>query len=199
MKSVLLPALALLPSVALAQTADRLDGLHVGAELARTRHKAEANVAGVPLSGHDSSLSYGGFLRYDEYFQGFYFGGQVDAEAGGKNFVLANGAGTSSTVDPKWSWSLSLRSGVAPVSNLLVYGRFGYASAKYDALFAGPALGATAPTSVTESGLQYGGGIEAALTPAVSLRAEYRQRDFAPTFKTRQFLVGASVKLWECC
>lgn len=96
-------------------------------------------------------------------------------------------------IDPRYSFDLSARAGYLVTPRTLVYARGGYANQRIRATLETPA--GTVRDSDNLDGWTVGGGVEYAITPSISARAEYRYSDFGQDggdFERHQTLVGVS-------
>jgi opacity protein-like surface antigen len=77
-----------------------------------------------------------------------------------------------------WSAGLRARLGLLAMHNVLFYGTVGWTVGAFDYSDTYPAFVGLTGTTFTGQGLQFGGGIEAFLTPHVSARVEALYSDY---------------------
>jgi opacity protein-like surface antigen len=196
MKSIILvpvAALALSPIAAHAQNGDfdvNFDGPKVGLEVSRARTTLEV----APPAGRTETetsrdgVGYRAFAGYDLQVDRFVVGAELGIGGGARTVSQAGRNGTV-TVDPGLSFDATARAGVAIIPELLVYGRGGYRWLRTETK-----IGTAAATDVTEKGFTYGGGMELALSPNLSLRAEYNRTDLSPDLRDNRIAAGATIR-----
>lgn len=107
--------------------------------------------------------------------------------------VRAESLGRTLNVDPRYSFDLSARAGYLVNSKTLVYARGGYANQRIRNTLETDS--GAVRSSDNLDGWTVGGGVEYAITPKISARAEYRYSDFGQNggdFDRHQTLVGVS-------
>lgn len=153
------------------------------------------NSLNVPLTDKSNGITYGGFVGYDRQFDNIVVGVEAGFSPNGKTLNAPVLGGGSIELDSKWSGDISVRAGVTVTPQLLAYGRVGYGINRYRVR--GFVPGNTTPVaseSVTGNGIIFGGGLEYALKPNVSLRAEYRRKEFDGSLSSDQVLSGVTFR-----
>jgi len=175
------------------------DGFSIGAQAGWEERSINETVLpnsiNVPLSDKSSGITYGGFVGYDRQFDNFVVGLEAGFSPNGKTLNAPVLGGGSIELDSKWSGDISVRAGVTITPKLLAYGRVGYGINRYRV--SGFVPGNTAPVaseSVTGNGVIFGGGLEYALKRNVSLRAEFRRKEFDGSLSSDQVLSGVTFR-----
>ncbi|MCB2072537.1 MAG: porin family protein [Novosphingobium sp.] len=160
-----------------AEVADRtLDAATIDAEAAR-----DSAVIGI----------YGGYNH--KVTDSIVLGVEAGLAAAIDDNVRAQSSGQALTVDPRYSFDLSARAGYLVNSKTLIYARGGYANQRIRNTL--ETASGTARSSDNLDGWTVGGGVEYAITPHISARAEYRYSDFGRSggnFDRHQTLIGVS-------
>jgi opacity protein-like surface antigen len=144
-------------------------------------------------NSNDATVTGGGQAGYNWQFNNFVLGVEGDIRGGGPSNTTAIGAGgapnfaTGGSFQSSSDWNASLRGRVGYAWNqFLFYGTGGVAvaNANVRASFAPrtvggvAAPGGSASDSTTLVGPTFGGGIEYAVTPNISVGGEYRYTDY---------------------
>lgn len=175
------------------------DGIAIGAQAGWEERSINEtvlpNTLDVPLADKGNGIAYGGIVGYDHQFDNIVVGVEAGFNPDGKTLTAPVLAGGSIQLDSKWSGDISVRLGIAITPRLLAYGRVGYSINKYRirALVPGDAS-PVASESETAEGIILGGGLEYALDENVSLRAEYRRKEFNGSLASDQILSGVSFR-----
>jgi outer membrane protein OmpA-like peptidoglycan-associated protein len=172
-------------------------GVNLGADWGHMPGSASVTPSGaVPRSalgfshGSDTTITGGGQAGYNYQMNNFVLGVEGDFNGGGPSStttmptptVPSFGAGSKFTTSSDWNASLRGRVGYA-VNQFLIYGTGGvaFADAGIKANYASPApgvAGGSASSSTTLIGGTYGGGVEYAVTPNISVAGEFRHTDY---------------------
>lgn len=160
-------------------------GVHAGAgALSTTWADGTGALAGVQIddtswSGDGGAPIVGAQVGYNHQFGALVLGAELDASVGQLNaFARCLGDWMSiCTTSTDWMGTLTGRIGYA-FGNALVYAKAGGALAGNSFTVAGESYAGQFADSDTALGWTVGGGIEMALTPQVSVKAEYAYLDF---------------------
>lgn len=147
----------------------------------------------VRLTDKSDGFAYGGFVGYDRQFDNIVVGVEAGFNPNGKTLNAAVPGGGSIELDSKWSADFTVRAGVTITPRLLAYGRVGYGINRYRVR--GFTAGNAAPAasdSATGEGVIFGGGLEYAVNRNMSLRAEYRRKEFDGSLASDQLLSGVA-------
>lgn len=141
-------------------------------------------------------LDYGLFAGFNAPVgSAFILGGEANIGAGGKTLRQTLATGVTGTADPKWNYALTGKAGFLAGERAMVYGLAGYGAERLRVTIADTrAGGLTVSDKGWSDGLVWGGGVEFALSPATSMRVEYRQKDFDGSYKPQQVMTGLSVR-----
>ncbi len=167
-------------------------GAYIGADIGHTTGDATwyGPSAAGEFGGHDADTvhhrgtTYGGQVGYN-YQMGHIVVVGLEAslhgtsQSAGHSYTGGEGytGATAITVRNTLGGDVSARAGLA-VEHLLVFGKLGYAFAKYD--YSGTDNSSVAFSgSSTRTGLLAGGGIEYAITRHISVKAEYDHTTFS--------------------
>ncbi len=169
---------AILGSAALAFAAPALaepfSGPYVGAQLGwqQDRFSARVTESGTTFadSGNNDGFSYGGFLGYNYNINGKGIVGLEGVIGGSTN--SSSDAETGLELNSGRTFEIVGRAGALISPKTLVYGRAGYANARYTV----PA--GLANLSFTQGGWIAGAGIDHAFTDSISGRVEYNYAKF---------------------
>lgn len=184
--------LAALPVTAQAQDAT---GLFAGPYVGVQGGWSKRSIDEPGIDASRSGLDYGAYFGFDSPLgTSLVVGGEAEIGVGGKALRETSAAGTL-RIDPKWNWGISGRAGFLASESMLFYGRVGYGREQVRTTFTDAVAPANSFTDKGWSdGVFYGGGIEYALNPSTSVRAEYRYKDFDGSYNPQQFLLGASFR-----
>jgi outer membrane immunogenic protein len=175
--------------------AETFDGPYVGVTAGWERSEVADRIDTRPITGEASrdALVLGGYAGYNlKATDRVIIGAEAGFSAAIDDQARATSGGQPLTIDPRYSFDLSLRAGYLLTDKALAYVRGGYANSRVRTTYA-PATGSPVLTSDNLDGWQLGGGIEYALTERVSARAEYRFTDLGRDggqFDRHQTLVG---------
>jgi len=174
-------------------------GPYAGVELGYGKRSINesSGLAGVPnFDRSRDSLDYGVFAGFNAPVGStFVLGGEANLGAGGKTLRQTLATGVAATADPKWNYALTGKAGVLAGERAMVYGLAGYGAERLRVTVADTrAGGLTVSDKGWSDGLVWGGGVEFAMTPASSVRVEYRQKDFDGSYKPQQVMAGLSFR-----
>jgi len=149
----------------------------------------------VRLADKSDGFAYGGFVGYDHQFDNIVIGVEAGFNPNGKTLNAAVPGGGSIELDSKWSAEVSVRAGVTLTPQLLAYGRVGYGVNRYRVRgFTAGNASPAASDSATGEGVIFGGGMEYAVNRNMSLRAEYRRKEFDGSLSSDQVLSGVTFR-----
>ncbi len=192
----IIAACAVMPTVVQAQAPDEgrspLAGVHVGVDVSRDFNESSQTAT----SATKSRPGFGGRIHagYDAVFGGIgLIGAEIGLGVGGRDIVQPSLAGGSYTVNPGFTYDVSARAGIVPATGLALYGRAGYRWLRVEQTVAGQLTG-NGTTKLTEKGFTYGVGVEYALSPRFSVRAEFNRTKFSPVFRQNKVSIGASFR-----
>lgn len=194
LKFLTLAALATVPTTAFAQDAERnpLEGFKLGIDV--TRDANQIRQTGGTLDAKRNGIGVRGFAGYDAAIGRMAIvGAEVGVGTGGRTSDQLSIGGGRYRVDPGLTYDVTARAGLVPTTGLLIYGRTGYRWLRTTQTITGQATG-NGSTKVTEKGFTYGGGLEYALNPNLSLRAEFNRTNYDRTFKQNKVSVGAAIR-----
>lgn len=200
----LIAAAALLaaPVAANAQSADlagSFAGPYAGGQLGWGKRSIDENLGLSGVADFDRSrdgIDYGAYFGFDAPVgTNFVIGGEAEIGGGGKTLRQTLATGITAAIDPDWNYMFSGRAGAVLGDRTLVYGRLGYGRERVELRVTDAATPANSFSDTEWSdGAVYGGGIEYALTPNTSVRAEYRYKDFDGSYNPQQVLAGFSFR-----
>ncbi len=186
-------ALAMVPAMASAQDAGdtAFSGPFVGAQAGW----GQRSIDNAAVDQSRDGIEYGGFAGFDHRIgTNIVLGAEAGIGGGGKTLSQTIAGVGTTELDPRWNWNVSGRAGFLASPDLLFYGRVGYGRERVRASFAS----ATAAPSTSDSGWSdgaiYGGGVEYALSPRTSVRAEYRYSDFDGGYHPQAATVGVAFR-----
>jgi outer membrane immunogenic protein len=184
-------------SIAAPAYADTFDGPYVGVQAGWDRSEiAGAPAEALPLDAEASrdALVLGGYAGYNHKVgESFVIGAEAGFSGTVDDRIRAQSGGNPVTLDPRYSFDLSARAGYLVDEDTLVYLRGGYANTRVRATLDGE--DGPERSSDNLDGWIVGGGIERALTDAISVRAEYRYSDLGSdggSWDRHQALVGVT-------
>jgi opacity protein-like surface antigen len=167
-------------------------GAHIGIEV--MRDSLEAN---QPASTRDADRNGFGVrvnAGYDAVVGNFaLIGAEIGIGTGGKTVDQASLAGGRFKVDPGLTYDATARLGIVPVSGFALYGRAGYRWLKTEQAVTGQTLG-NFTQKVTEKGFTYGVGAEYAVSPIISVRAEFNRTKYSPDLRQNKISLGAAFR-----
>lgn len=176
--------------------AQAYDGPYVGVTAGWERSEIAGRIEAQPITGEASrdAVVLGGYAGYNlKATDRIVIGAEAGFSATVDDNVRTTSAGRALTIDPRYSFDLSVRAGYLVTDKALVYARGGYANTRVRTTLVAP--GGTLVASENLDGWQVGGGVEYAVTDHVSTRVEYRYSDFGSNggrYDRHQTLVGVS-------
>ncbi|WP_182911899.1 outer membrane protein [Sphingomonas cavernae] len=201
-KSLAIAIFAMIPTAAFAQNDElkAFDGLFLGAQ-AGWGHRTDGSRLYVGTQLVDEfnfsgdSFDYGAFAGYDVRIGNVVLGVEAGIGSGG-TAMREDIYGLTVTIKPKWNYEGTARAGYVLGDRTLAYVRGGYGAERLRRSYSDTATGAAVGVAGSEwsNGLVVGGGIEHALAPNVTLRGEYRYKDFDGWYKPQQVLLGATYR-----
>lgn len=144
-----------------------------------TGEQRKSGVAVRGSAGYDIAIGDGGII-----------GAEVGLSSGGRNIEAVRG-GSRMTIDPRFSIDAAARVGVKPIQDLLLYGKAGWAMQRINANLS-QTSGAGMTERTTEHGFLWGGGAQVALSPNLSLKAEYNRVKFNDDYSRSRIMGGVS-------
>lgn len=202
--SVLLATTLALPLAAQAQDrrmqpqqeASPFNGAHVTVEIGRNDTRARQPGASTSIDGaRKAGLGkIRGAIGYDAALgTGLLIGAEAGVGTGGSAFNQASTAGGKYRFNPGFSYDLTARAGVMPVTNLLIYGRGGYRWLRHKEEISGQTVG-NRIIKGTDGGWTYGGGVELAVNRSFSVRGEYTRTNFDKNLHQNRLSIGGSLR-----
>ena len=177
--------------------ADNFDGPYVGAQGGWNRAEiADQTVGSQPLDAEVSRDAFviGGYAGYNYKINDrFVVGAEAGFSSAFDDEVRAQSAGSSITIDPRYSFDLTARAGYLVNDKTLAYVRGGYANSRVRTTIASG--DGVIRQSENLDGWLVGGGVERSLTDKISARLEYRYTDLGNNggqYDQHQALVGIS-------
>ena len=186
-----------LPAAAQAQDVDRspFAGPHIGIEVNKDFNRAkQADAPATVNSAKRSGYGVRGAIGYDAALANVAIVGvEAGIGTGGRTISQPSLASGTYRINPGLTYDLTARAGFTPTSNILIYGRGGYRWLRTKQDIVGQVAG-NRSFKLTEKGFTYGGGLEVAVTPNVSLRSEFDRTNYSKNFKQNKVAVGASIR-----
>jgi len=177
--------------------AESFDGPYVGVQSGWNRAEvADRTIDAQPIDAEVSrdAVVLGGYAGYNHRIaERLVIGAEAGFSGAFDDEVRAQSAGTSITINPRYSFDLTARAGYLVNDETLAYVRGGYANARVRTTRVSDE--GTTRASGNLDGWLIGGGIERALTDTISARIEYRYTDFGNNggqYDRHQALVGVS-------
>jgi outer membrane immunogenic protein len=184
-------ALVALLGSAFAASADTWTGLYGGLSIGRAWSDFSVlDGPGTPhcwwcvnnYGGKADDFSAGGQLGYNYELNNLVLGIEGEIAGGTLSGTVFDPThvGPSGSVDGNLYGAVTGRLGYS-FGPVLVYGKAGWGWLDADIEWSDPVYSASAKQDKTLSGAVFGGGIEYAISPAMSVKAEYMRLDFADT------------------
>ena len=157
---------------------------------------ADSIVSIQPIDANASrdALALGGYAGYNyRVAERFVIGAEAGFTATVDDRVHATSANEAVTIDPRYRFDLTTRTGYLVSEKALVYVRGGYANNRVRTAL--ETAGGTVRESDNLDGWLVGGDVEYAISDRITARAEYRYSDFgsnASQYDRHQTLVGVS-------
>ena len=191
-------AMALVAGLGTAASAEPFNGPFVGVQAGWSQDDlgtASTPIGDVAVGRSQESFAGGAFAGYDHKVGSrIVVGAEGGVQFGADDSIVRDGAARV-TVDPKRSFDLTARAGYLVGDNTLLYARGGYTNARVKTTVADAA--GVRSASANRDGWLVGGGIEHAISDAISARAEYRYSDLgedAGKFDRHQALFGIAYR-----
>lgn len=170
-KLTLAAALLTGTAIAVPAHAEVFNGLYLGAEAGYDTHNINLDGTSVHIN-NKSDLAYGLITGIDlKVLPSFVIGVEGDMSLSGNDFNFSDGV-TIFDSKAKRTLGISGRAGFLMGDRFLVYGRAGYANARFrfsDGL---------TTTRHNFDGFKYGGGLEIGLLPNLAIRGEYTHTNY---------------------
>ena len=169
-------ATALATSFATAGSAAPFDGPYVGVQVgwqSEKRRDVKSSFGTAPVDDKVNSVIGGVFAGYDKTVNDrFVVGAEGGLDFASDDEVQSNVAGSNYSVDPKYSFDLTARSGYLVNPQTLLYVRGGYTNARVRTTITNPA--GIQSGSDNQDGWLAGAGVERQVAQNISARVEYR-------------------------
>lgn len=195
---LMISALASMPGAAFAQSHDEptFSGVKIGTSIDYRWHDGDFAVPRIAgkVDEKEGGIGFRGHAGYDlQLGSAFLVGIEGGVGRGGKKLTASTTTGDY-TLKPRWTWDVSGRVGVLPISNVLLYGRAGYSwlRGRETTDFHAANLN-DLKSSGTEKGFLWGAGAEAALAPGFYARAEYDRVNYRDGLTSSKVLLGISM------
>lgn len=192
--------LVLTPVTAFAQARDvhdgpTFEGVKVGADIDYRWTTADHALPRIVsnIDKKKGGIGYRAHVGYDAQLgQTLVIGAEGGIGRGGKRLSAASPTGDY-TLKPRWTWDVSGRAGVLAAPSVLLYGRAGYSWLRVREQTDFRAITSSdLGTASTKKGILFGGGIEAAVSPGLFVRAEYNRMNYGEGQKSSKALLGVS-------
>jgi outer membrane immunogenic protein len=162
-------------------SAAEFDGPFVGAQVGWQSEKmrdTESSFGVVPIDDTVNSVTAGIYAGYDKHVaEKVVIGAEAGLDFASDDEAQTSAAGTTFSVDPKYSFDLTARAGLLMTPDTLVYARGGYTNARVRTTVDSP-IGSQSDSD-NQDGWLLGGGIERQIKANVSARLEYRHSQFS--------------------
>jgi outer membrane immunogenic protein len=179
--------------------AANFNGPYVGAQVGWQSGKMKSpqtSYGNVPIDDDKQSVTTGIYAGYDKRInERVVIGAEAGLDFASDDEVQSSVAGTSFSIDPKYSIDLTARAGLLVDPRTLVYARGGYSNARVR-MNVSDAIG-TRSASSSQDGWLAGAGGERRLTDNTSARVEYRYSKFSEgdgEDKRNRILAGISYR-----
>ena len=175
--------------------ASAFDGFKLGASVETRHHEVKGDVAPLTkIDDRSGGVGFRGFAGYDKTIGGVgLIGIEAGVGKGGKDVQQAVSGG-SYRMNPGWAWDASVRFGVLPTPNLLLYGRTGYGWTKMKEAIVPVAVTTPITRKRTDGGLMYGVGAEFQVVQGFALRTEFDQTHFGKGVKSARLQLGGVIR-----
>jgi outer membrane immunogenic protein len=174
-------ATALAAAIVAPASAAEFNGPFVGAQVGWQSEKLrdiDSSFGVVPVDDTANSVTGGLYAGYDRRVTDrVVIGAEASLDFASDDELQTSSAGTTFSVDPKYSFDLTARAGFLVAPATLVYARGGYTNARVRTTVAGP-IGSQSDSD-NQDGWLLGAGIERQLKDNVSARLEYRYSKFS--------------------
>ena len=174
-------ATALSAAIAAPASATEFDGPFVGAQVGWQSEKMRNTASSfgvVPVDDRVNAVTGGIYAGYDKLVSDrIVIGAEGGLDFASDDEIQTTAAGTTFSVDPKYSFDLTARAGFLATPDTLVYARGGYTNARVRTSLTGAV--ASVSDSDNQDGWLLGAGIEQQVKKNVSARLEYRYSKFS--------------------
>lgn len=142
--------------------------------------------------GKRSGVAVSGNIGYDAPIgNSAIVGAEIGIGTGGRDVRFNRGA-SRFNVDPGFTMDATARLGFKPTSNLLIFGKGGWAMQRVKT---SEVVGNTTIRGKgTEHGFLWGAGAEVALSPSVALRADFDRVSFNENYKRTRIMGGVNFR-----
>ena len=152
-------------------------GAHVGWQSEKMRD-TESSFGVVPINDRINSVTGGLYAGYDKRVgDRMVIGAEAGVDFASDDETLSSGAGTTFSVDPKYSLDLTARAGLLMTPDTLLYARGGYTNARVRTTVT--TVTGSQSDSDSQDGWLAGAGVERKVTQNMSARLEYRYSKFS--------------------
>lgn len=199
MKTTLLPVLLFgaLGALSAPAHADTFNGPYVGVTAGWDQDKVSRNtIDAQPIDARTSRDAFvlGGYAGYNyKLADRVVIGAEAGFSGNVDDTLRATSAGQPLAITPRYSFDVTARAGYLATSKTLLYARAGYANNRVRTVLDTPTGEVRDARNL--DGWLVGGGVEYAITPKISARAEYRYSDFrrdGGRYDRHQTLIGVS-------
>ena len=174
-------ATALSAAIVAPASAAEFDGPFVGAQVGWQSEKlkdTDSSFGVVPVDDTINSVTGGLYAGYDKKVaERVVIGAEGGLDFASDDEAQTSAAGTTISLDPKYSFDLTARAGFLVAPGTLVYGRGGYTNARVRTTVASP-IGSQSDSD-NQDGWLLGAGVERQIKDNVSARLEYRHSKFS--------------------
>ena len=174
-------ATALAAAIAAPATAAEFSGPFVGAQVGWQSEKmknTDSSFGVTPIDDTVNSVTGGIYVGYDKRVADrVVIGAEAGLDFTSDDETQASAAGTTYSVDPKYSFDLTARAGYLVTPETLIYARGGYTNARIRTSLT--SLAGVQIDSDNQDGWLAGAGLERLIKDNVSARLEYRYSRFS--------------------
>jgi outer membrane immunogenic protein len=199
MKNIMLNcvgAAAVMTAIPSAQ-AQSLEGFKIGASVGRQVDEVAQPLPGTAgqFDRNEDSISFRGFAGYDQVIADrLLLGAEIGVGYGGEKMKQTVGTSGVAQAKPGISVDASVRAGVLVTKGFAIYGRGGYAYTDLKRTFQASPTASKVSFGKSESGLQYGAGMEVAIIENFNLRGEFIRTDFDRNIRRDELRIGAALR-----
>lgn len=199
MKNVILVCSGIAAALAVTPPAQAqsIEGFKLGASVGRQVDEVAQPLPGTAgrFDRKEDSISFRGFAGYDQVIADrLLLGAEVGVSYGGEKMKQTVGTSGLAQAKPSMSVDASVRAGILVSKGFAVYGRGGYTYTDMKRTFQASPTASKVSFGKSESGLQYGAGIEVAILENLNLRGEFIRTDFARDIRRDELRVGAAFR-----
>jgi outer membrane immunogenic protein len=172
---------ALFVSLPAQAMAAEFDGPFVGTQVGWQSEKMrgpDSSFGAVPIDDTVNSVTGGLYAGYDKHVaERVVIGAEASLDFASDDEAQSSVAGTTFSVDPKYSFDLTARAGFLVTPDMLVYARGGYTNARVRTTLT--SVAGIQSDSDNQDGWLAGAGVERQVANNVSARFEYRYSKFS--------------------